>query len=218
MNKKIVATNEHIRSATSSPCPDRNNFGVVSNLEVPRPSLGLTGEDYERDLYRSTYPQDPPGVKVYEYGLPSNHDEEDYRNSPSAPRWCEKCFGINIETNCRNLHPYSLTIAESVPPARPNVLKTTIPRVSTYVDNDTWSTPSSDEYYGGNDPTTIVKCKECKDGVPYADMVREICHRNCDHCKMRFSNAASHAIVQCEIISIKLSRDDIADIFQCKVC
>ena len=65
-------------------------------------------------------------------------------NLPSAPRWCEQCFGINIETNCRRLHPYSFTIGESVPPARTTLLNTTVPRVSTYVDNDTWSTPSSD--------------------------------------------------------------------------
>ena len=60
------------------------------------------------------------------------------------------------------------------------MLNTTLPRISTYVDNDTWSTLSSDEYYDGNDPTTIVKCKECKTRVPYADMVRETCHRNCN--------------------------------------
>jgi hypothetical protein len=56
----------------------------------------------------------------------------------------------------RRLHPYSFKISESVPPARTNALSATILRVSTYIDNDTWSTPSSDEYYDGNDPTKIV--------------------------------------------------------------
>jgi hypothetical protein len=98
------------------------------------------------------------------------------------------------------------------------VLNTTISRVSTYVDNNTWSTPSSDENYDGNDPTTILKCKECKARVPYADMIRKICHQICNDWEMRFSHATPHAIVQCEIIIIKISRDDIADIFQCKVC
>ena len=45
-------------------------------------------------------------------------------------------------------------------------------------------------------------------------MVREICHQNCNDCDMRFSHVTAQAIVQCDIISIRISRDDIADIFQ----
>ena len=131
MNGQVVITNEQIRSATSSSRPERINFGVVPNLDVPRPSSGLTGEDYTRDLYLSTYLQDSTGVKDYGYGIPSNHDEEDWKILPSASRWCEQCFGINIETNCRRLHPYSFTIAKRVPPARTTLLNTTVPRVST---------------------------------------------------------------------------------------
>jgi hypothetical protein len=49
VNGKVVVTNEQIRTATSSPRP-----------------FGLTGEDYARDLYLSTYLQDAPGVWEYE--------------------------------------------------------------------------------------------------------------------------------------------------------
>jgi hypothetical protein len=50
---------------------------VVPNLEIPRPSFVLRGDDYAQNLYLSTYLQDPPGEKDYEYELPSNHDEKD---------------------------------------------------------------------------------------------------------------------------------------------
>ena len=57
---------------------------------------------------------------------------------------------------------------------------------STFVDPDTWSVMSEIESVDGEDPAQIVKCQECKGRVPYADMIREICHSKCMDCERRF--------------------------------
>ena len=84
---------------------------------------------------------------------------------------------------------------------------------STYVDEDAWSVLSEIESIDGDDPTQIVKCPECKGRVPYADMIREICHSKCQDCERRFSHVIELAQVQCNIIGDLLARSEREPLF-----
>ena len=86
---------------------------------------------------------------------------------------------------------------------------------STYVDEDTWSVLSEIESIDDDDPTQIVKCLECKGRVPYADMIREMCHNKCIDCERHFSHVSELAQVQCNIIGELLARSERQPLFQC---
>ena len=163
----------------------------------------------------SSYNDESKSIRNYGYGTPATHNPEDWTHLVWTPRWCYPCNGLNIEPKCRELHPYSFTLEESPQPVGANFANMTSTVTSTYVDKDTWSVLSELESIEGDDPTQIVKCLECKGRVPYADMIREICHSKCQDCERRFSHVTEDAQEQCEIIGELLARSERSILFQC---
>ena len=121
----------------------------------------------------------------------------------------------SILKRCRELHPYSLTLEASPQPVGANFVNMTATAKSTYVDEDTWSVLSEIESIDGDDPTQIVKCLERKERVPYADMIREICHSKCQDSERRFPHVSELAQVQCNIIGELLARSERQPLLQC---
>ena len=132
----------------------------------------------EYQQYLDSHTDDVKDVRDYGYSTPANHNPENWGHLLCKPRWCYQCNGINVEPECRLLHPYSLTLEESPQPVGANLANvTTISGEtvkSTYTDEDTWSILSEIESIDSADPTQIVKCPECKGRVQYADMIREL--------------------------------------------
>ena len=156
--------------------------------------------------YVGSHTDDVKGLRDYGYGTPANHNPDEWTHLICKPRWCYQCNGINIEVECRELHPYSLTLEVSPQPVGANFLNMTATAKSTYVDENIWSVLSEIESIDGDDPTQIVKCLECKEPVPYADMIRVIRHSKCQDCERRFSHVSELAQMQCIIIGELLAR------------
>jgi hypothetical protein len=186
---------------------------VVPELDISKPVEGVTLEEMEHQQYLSSYNDDINDVRDYGYGTTANHNPEEWNDLASKPRWCYQCNGVNIEDRCRELHLYSLTLEASAQPVEANFVNMTSTATSTYVDQDTWSVLSEIESIGGDEPTQIVTCQECKERVPYADMIRKICHNKCMDCERRFSHVFRIAQMQCNIIGELLARSEREPLF-----
>ena len=112
-NGQVKIPNEAIRSPTSSPIPFDMDYSVVPELDILKRIKGITSDEMEYQQYLDSHSDDVKDVRDYGYGTPANHKPEDWKHLICKPRWCYQCNGINIEVECRELHPYSLTLEAS---------------------------------------------------------------------------------------------------------
>jgi hypothetical protein len=126
----------------SSPVPGSIMPGVVPTLSLPKPMEGMASVEHEYQDYVISHYDDHLSIKNFGYGKPTTHDADNWKHLKYKPRWCNHCNGINKESNCRKLHPYTFTIEESPQSVDTNFMNITSTEPSTFADEDTWSVES----------------------------------------------------------------------------